>query len=459
MIMQKEKQIKTIALWFNSYLSFESTVILDAEKNLVYYKSNFYEYSNSNYESMYLRDKRIVDHFLDYSSVGLTWESKYGPGVCIDGYYWKLSITFSDDSSFESEGRNGKPQGFDEFVCKFEKLLGKPIAYNWISPEETKIFARTLLLIPNRPDPERDAVAAAWERAGGDVLRVDKFWEPVEHEERNIKIYGDAAFSMVLGSIKNYNLIEPDFHLPITLDPKWLNRKIDLTKLEDIQELEYPIFVKPVIPKQFRSRIYNSAEELEYECRGLYKYTSILFSEIVTFENEIRCFVLDDQVMAMSIYEGEADMDDAREFAISFAAETKNRRLLVKTYVVDIGYIRDRGWAVIEVNPVWGSGLNGCDAEKVIDCIYYATKPQRGIHDVDLSMEEVEEILIDGSYADMSKLKGYSIRYDYDRYSSSLGDMMNLVVGGKLSHSDGFHYPPNCLKYFGYSHDFIDDYT
>ena len=453
-------EIKTITLWYNSYLGFQSSANLDVENGMVRYKSNFYEEGNENYESVFLRDKKLVEQFVEDTSFVMTWQSHYGSGACIDGYYWKLSINFSDRSIFECSGENGKSETFDELVAKFETLIEKPMGHCQSAASSTpNKFSGITLLIPNRCDSERNAVALGWEKVGGEVVRVDKFWEPPDSDANNIKIYGDAAFSLVLGNIKNIKLIEPDFFVPITLDPKWLNRKIELAKLGDIHEFEYPVFAKPIIPKQFRSGVYNNVEELEHECRGLWEYASILLSEIVTFESEIRCFVLDDQVMTMNVYEGEADIDVAREFAISFVSDVKNRRLLVNTYVLDVGYIKGRGWAVIEANPTWGSGLNGCEAEKVIECIYYATKPLCGINDVDFSVEEVEDILFDGTYADMCKLKGYSIRYSYDKFSSSLGDMMNLVVGRTLSHSDGFHSPPNCLKYFGYSHDFVDDYT
>ncbi|WP_394337843.1 hypothetical protein [Chitinophaga silvisoli] len=40
---------------------------------------------------------------------------------------------------------------------------------------------------------------------------------------------------------------------------------------------------------------------------------------------------------------------------------------------MDLGFNEVLGWFVLEFNASWGAGLNGCRAEKVIDCILAAT--------------------------------------------------------------------------------------
>jgi hypothetical protein len=47
--------------------------------------------------------------------------------------------------------------------------------------------------------------------------------------------------------------------------------------------------------------------------------------------------------------------------------------MIPATCVVDIGYIAQRGWAIIEANAVWGAGLNGCDPLAAAMCIAEAT--------------------------------------------------------------------------------------
>lgn len=48
---------------------------------------------------------------------------------------------------------------------------------------------------------------------------------------------------------------------------------------------------------------------------------------------------------------------------------------LPRAMVVDVGFVADRGWAVIEFNAAWGAGLNGCDPEKIVAVILAASDP------------------------------------------------------------------------------------
>lgn len=45
---------------------------------------------------------------------------------------------------------------------------------------------------------------------------------------------------------------------------------------------------------------------------------------------------------------------------------------LPTAYVVDIGLIEGRGWAVVEFNPVWCSGLLGVDPDRILDVLMAA---------------------------------------------------------------------------------------
>ncbi len=57
-----------------------------------------------------------------------------------------------------------------------------------------------ILLIPDKPDIERDSVANTWIDNGGMVLRIGKFWERPDINSKRISIYGNDTFSLVLAS-------------------------------------------------------------------------------------------------------------------------------------------------------------------------------------------------------------------------------------------------------------------
>jgi hypothetical protein len=133
----------------------------------------------------------------------------------------------------------------------------------------------------------------------------------------------------------------------------------------------YPRFVKPVTPKVFRAAVYGSSADLETECRGLEATTRVLVSEPVGIVAEARCFLLDACVATCAVYEGAASIAEATVFGNKVASSVP----LPKTCVVDVALVGQRGWAVVEFNSTWGSGLNGCDPDAVVECLVHATLP------------------------------------------------------------------------------------
>jgi hypothetical protein len=137
--------------------------------------------------------------------------------------------------------------------------------------------------------------------------------------------------------------------------------------------ISYPVFIKPVVPKQFAAAVWPSAQAVTIATQGLAADTEIIVSSVATFVAEARAFVLDGHVRACAVYEGAADVEDARRFAEHIASNVE----LPRTCVVDVGLLEDRTWAIVECNATWGAGLNGCDAPSVIECIAAASKLRR----------------------------------------------------------------------------------
>lgn len=229
------------------------------------------------------------------------------------------------------------------------------------------------LLIPAKADPERDAVAAAWERAGGVVVRLDRFWDPPPLNTQQVRVYGNDSFCLVLQQKLDLDLVSPaDDHI-FSVPDAALRRSISKQTIDDAAKLKYPVFAKPLTPKLFRAQVYASQEELTAECAGLDAETAILVSEVVEFAAEARCFVLDGRVLDCSVYEGEGDIDAAAALAGQVVATVPGPR----TYVADVGLIPGKGWAIIEFNAAWGSGLNGTDPALVLRAIAAASGPKR----------------------------------------------------------------------------------
>ena len=230
------------------------------------------------------------------------------------------------------------------------------------------------LLVPDKPDVERDAVAQAFENCGGTVHRIARFWDPPHFEPSTVRVYGADAFCLVLQQKIGFTLCSPSDELLLTVPPRFLNRQISRQTLGETPSADFPAFIKPVIPKQFRGAVYESRAAVAAECRGLPPDTAILVAEAVAFTAEVRSFVLDGVVLDAAVYEGPSDAAGAGEFV---EALTKSMPL-PRTVVVDVGLIDGRGWAVVEFNAAWGAGLNGCDAEKVLPAIVAASGSHQG---------------------------------------------------------------------------------
>lgn len=230
-------------------------------------------------------------------------------------------------------------------------------------------FQPLTLIIPEKTDAERDAMAAAWERAGGNVLRLGRFWDPPPVDAGAARLYGNDSFCMVLEQKLGLELVSPADDLLVHLPPAHLGRHVLTSTLADIGSHPFPAFVKSLIPKQIRSRIYADRPQLEAETAGLDTTASLIVSDPIDIIAEARSFILDGKVLDCSFYEGTADLQAARAFASSVATHTD----LPRVVVLDVGLLRNGQWVVIELNPAWGAGLNGCDAELIIPAIAAAT--------------------------------------------------------------------------------------
>lgn len=229
-----------------------------------------------------------------------------------------------------------------------------------------------ILVVPEKFDEEREEVAEAWKRLGGKVQRIGKFWCPPQLDTNRVKLYGNHIFCMVLMQKYNLKLISPDDDLLVKISERWSKRKLKIEDLSNTSNLTYPIFIKPLVPKLFTAKQYANYNELCEECRQLDGSTKVMISEIISIVSEARAFILNGHIMSLALYEGNNDLDLAKDFLEEFINE--NISLLPKTCVIDLGYIIDKGWCIIEFNAVWGAGLNGCVANEVVECLIEATE-------------------------------------------------------------------------------------
>lgn len=104
---------------------------------------------------------------------------------------------------------------------------------------------------------------------------------------------------------------------------------------------------------------------------------TVFTSEVVEWELEVRCFVLNGEIKTFSSYWRNdvydinplAETEQQELFAFFSRFMERYAETLPKAIVLDFGIIKGKGWALIEANPAWCSGLYACDAETALEVI------------------------------------------------------------------------------------------
>jgi hypothetical protein len=193
-------------------------------------------------------------------------------------------------------------------------------------------------------------------------------------------LYVESLMSESIASQLGLHLLEGSSDWLPNVPEEYRHRWVYLSTLGEVRQSGTTAFIKPPNDKSFPARVYTPTDlPTDYPDETL-----VLVAEIVQWKKEFRCFILNRTLQTFSIYLRDGELQSKHDFS-----HTETEELEVRTFietilsddrveippatVIDVGVIRDRGWAIVEQNAAWGSGLYGCDPIMVLEVLRYAS--------------------------------------------------------------------------------------
>lgn len=196
-------------------------------------------------------------------------------------------------------------------------------------------------------------------------------------------VYGEQFFCEAVADQMKWKLLSNPLDWLTKLPEEYTRRSITYTTLSEARKITERKFIKPADDKCFPAKVYESGDELSK--LSIIDTAAALISDVMTFTSEYRCFVKDRKITTACCYwykhfgkEPEIDSpinyfannDLVIEFANKFLEDTRIE--CAPSAVIDIArYKSDEGlkFVVLESNPVYSSGLYGCEMVAALDSI------------------------------------------------------------------------------------------
>ncbi|MEM6262332.1 MAG: hypothetical protein AAGI38_07490 [Bacteroidota bacterium] len=195
----------------------------------------------------------------------------------------------------------------------------------------------TLLCPDKKPDNISDLIDF-WKNAGGYVRTIGDWWEAPMLDPENVVLYGNTSFCMVLAHFYGLELSTPDNSFIATLTQDWLKREVTF--------------------HSDRDEGYQKQEK-----------------ETLEFNWKIRTFIDSKTVRCFAPYSGVYPYFPVTEFLNTFIQEHSNS--LPGSMALDVGYIPGRGWAILDVKPVWCASPFNCEPEGMCQSLLAAHQPTK----------------------------------------------------------------------------------
>lgn len=223
------------------------------------------------------------------------------------------------------------------------------------------------------------ALAAGWSTARVKHAEAHALLGAIEPEE--VVIYGETLLADAVAAALGLVLLEPPMSWLPGLPEALRLRDVRLCTLGEARRSGAGKFIKPVDDKFFPARVYA-----QVDIDDVGDDLEVLVAEPVRFGVEVRAFVCEGAIAGLSAYirdgaiargDGDWPLTAEEEAAARVCLERVLAEVAVPpAVVIDVGEIVGRGWAVVEANPAWASGLCGVDPAAVLPVLRRACVAQ-----------------------------------------------------------------------------------
>lgn len=245
-----------------------------------------------------------------------------------------------------------------------------------LAQDNQSIQMTTLILTPRYTD-DSQALWKAAAQLGWAVERLTGWHVPDRLRALDdVALYVEALFGQTIADQLDVELLNPPEDWLVRLPFEYKLRNIQLTTLGVARQSEASAFVKPPNDKSFPASVYEGCSlPVEYD-----DDMPVLVSDVVSWETEFRCFVLDRTLITYSIYSRKGELQRDSQFQSEMVEDNGLEEFMAgllgdprvdlpEATVVDVGYIKGSGWACVEQNAAWGAGIYGCDPRKVLEVV------------------------------------------------------------------------------------------
>lgn len=174
------------------------------------------------------------------------------------------------------------------------------------------------VMLSQRFGTDSQAVWDAANRAGWGVHRAIRYLPPDPLPER-VCAYGEVSFCDIMAERAGLGLLDPPDDWLAGLPESLLQRKVEFCRAKDLSKFGSRAFFKPSNDKVFSAGVYERGSDVP--TRYVDPECPCYVSEVVAFDVEYRCHILDGLVHRMGFYRmvGVDDVDGVFVEALVFA--------------------------------------------------------------------------------------------------------------------------------------------